>query len=85
MASLELDLYRKFRKSNYCIGILSIDGKKFCNTIEDKDRGLDHSHGSSESSCSQVKVAGETCIPYGRYQVTLKVKSKKYSQKRLSL
>jgi len=79
MKPLELDLYRKYRKSSYCIGILSIDGKRICNVIEDRDRGLDHSHGESESDCSQIKVPSETCIPYGRYRVTLGIKSPKFS------
>ena len=33
-------LKRIARKPNYTIGRLYIDGKYFCDTIEDKDRGL---------------------------------------------
>jgi hypothetical protein len=34
---------RKYKKSDYTIGNLYIDGKWFCNTLEDADRGLDSS------------------------------------------
>ena len=35
---MELFLERKYKKSNYTIGKLYINGKYFSNTIEDKDR-----------------------------------------------
>ena len=34
-----LDVYKR-QKETYTIGKLSIDGENFCDTIEDKDRGL---------------------------------------------
>ena len=37
---MELELYRKYRKNGYSIGLLYIDGKFICNTLEDTDRGL---------------------------------------------
>lgn len=78
MRTLELDLYRKYRKKDYTIGILSINGRRICDTLEDPDRGLDH---SGESECSDNKIKGRTCIPYGRYQITLKVRSPKFGNR----
>jgi len=37
---MELLLDRKYKKSNYTIGKLYIDGEYFCDTCEDKDRGI---------------------------------------------
>lgn len=44
-----------------------IDGKYFCFTLEDEDRGLDQ----EDELCDIVskKVYGDTCIPYGTYNV----------------
>jgi len=38
---MKLTLKRIAKRDTYTIGNLYIDGKFFCNTIEDKDRGLD--------------------------------------------
>ena len=38
---MKLKLVRKYRKETYTIGKLYVDGVYFCDTIEDKDRGLD--------------------------------------------
>ena len=35
-----LKLIRKYKKATYTIGNLLVDGAFFCNTLEDKDRGL---------------------------------------------
>lgn len=78
MSKLVLDLYRKFRGESYCIGDLSVDGKFFCNTIEDKDRGLNHQPGAE---CSGNKIPKLTCIPYGLYRVTINQVSPKFSSK----
>ena len=37
---MEIDLRRIARKPTYTIGRLSIDGRYFCDTVEDKDRDL---------------------------------------------
>lgn len=77
---MELTLERKWRKDGYSIGRLYVDGKYFCNTLEDRDRDL--YQGMSEDWIREKKVYGETAIPYGRYRITMKVKSPKYSQKK---
>ena len=35
---MNITLYRKWKKDTYTIGQLYVDGKFFCNTVEDKDR-----------------------------------------------
>ena len=47
---MQLVLERKWKKPNYTIGVLSIDGKRFCETLEDGDRN----HNSS-MSVEQIK------------------------------
>ena len=64
---MKLTLVRKYRKENYCIGDLYIDGVWFCNVLEDKDRGLDDSMTVEE--ILKKKIKGETAIPYGTYAV----------------
>lgn len=47
---------------------MSVDGKYFCDTLEDVDRGL-----TSDMQLAEIqkrKIYGETAIPTGRYQVT---------------
>lgn len=74
---MELTLIRKYPKETYTIGQLYIDGKFFCNTIEDKDRGLYQTMNSQE--IKEKKVYAQTAIPYGRYRVTLNIQSPKFS------
>lgn len=37
---MRLKLIRRYKKDTYTIGQLLVDGAFFCNTLEDKDRGL---------------------------------------------
>lgn len=76
---MELRLERKWKKEKYTIGNLYVDGKFFCNTIEDCDRGLRQDLPLSVNQ--KRKVKNETAIPTGRYRVTLGVKSPKMSQR----
>lgn len=75
---MELVVERKWPKEAYTIGRLYIDGQLFCNTLEDKDRGL-WIYDSPER-IRDVKIPGETAIPKGRYLVNMDVLSPKYSQ-----
>ena len=68
---------RKWRKTDYTIGNLYVDGVLFSNTLEDPDRGLDSSMPLDE--IKRIKVKGDTCIPYGTYRVSLDITSPKYS------
>lgn len=46
---------------------LYVDGRYFCDVLEDVDRGLD----SEKPETLKRKVPGQTAIPYGKYKVTL--------------
>lgn len=66
---MELRLERKYRSSKYCIDKLYINGKYFSDALEDPDRGLTDSMSLEE--IKKIKVKGNTCIPYGTYNVTI--------------
>ena len=66
---MRLTLVRIANRPTYCIGKLYIDGKWFCDVLEDVDRGLDDS--MSEEEVLKRKIKGETAIPTGIYQVLL--------------
>lgn len=75
--TLELLLDRKYKNETYTIGNLYVDGEWFCNTLEDKDRGL--SQTMSLEEIKETKVYGETAIPTGRYEVRMDIVSPKYN------
>ena len=75
---MELLLKRIARRETYTIGRLYIDGQYFCDTVEDKDRDLNH-NGVFDNG--EKKVYAETAIPNGRYQVTMWVQSPKFSKR----
>ena len=66
---MRLTLIRIANRPTYCIGKLYIDGKYFCDTIEDTDRGLKDE--MSVEEILKLKVKGETAIPTGIYHVYL--------------
>ena len=66
---MRLTLKRIANKKDYCIGKLYINGKYFCDTLEDVDRGLDDS--MTEDDIKQIKIKGQTAIPVGIYTVLL--------------
>ena len=76
---MELKLIRKYRKTDYTIGILYINNKYFCEILEDTDRGLKDSMSLEE--IKKIKIKDQTCIPYGTYTITLDVVSPKFSTK----
>lgn len=51
------------------MGVMLIDSKFFCYTLEDEDRGLRQDMPLSE--IVEKKVYGETAIPVGKYKVRL--------------
>ena len=75
---MEILIKRIAKKSTYTIGKLYIDNKYFCDTLEDKDRGLNSS--MSESQIKGVKVYGETAIPMGTYKIDMNTISPKFSK-----
>lgn len=72
-----LKIDRKYKKLGYTIGNLYIDGKWFCNTCEDTDRGLRQTMPVEEIKAK--KIYGMTAIPTGRYIVRMDIVSPKYS------
>ena len=74
---MKLRLERRWPKQTYTIGILFIDGLRFCETLEDKDRGLKQT--DSLSYIKSRKVYQETAIPKGTYKVAMNITSPKYS------
>lgn len=66
---MRLTLKRIANRPTYCIGKLYINGKYFCDTLEDTDRGLNSS--MSEEELREMKIKGETAIPVGIYKVIL--------------
>lgn len=65
---MKLELKRRFWGESYTIGSLSIDGKKFCDTLEDKVRDL-NKNGVFDGD--EKKVYAETAIPYGTYDIVV--------------
>lgn len=74
---MELTLSRRYNTTTYTIGSLMVNGTYYCDTLEDRNRNL--SSTMSLDEINKIKVKGETAIPYGKYKVTLGVKSPKYS------
>lgn len=64
---MEIIVKRIAKKETYTIGKMYIDGKYFCDTLEDKDRGLSQS--MTEEEIRKRKVYGLTAIPTGAYKV----------------
>ncbi len=61
---MKLIVERKWRKDDYTIGVLSVNGVRLCNTLEDAVRA--------------DKIYGKTAIPKGTYRVLVNVKSPKF-------
>ncbi|SFG38145.1 DUF5675 family protein [Prevotella sp. KH2C16] len=66
---MRIRIDRKWKRDAYTIGRLSVNGTYLCDCVEDRDRGLDASMPLSE--IRKRKVAGETAIPYGEYEVLI--------------
>lgn len=71
---MEILVKRLFKKSDYTIGKMYIDGVYFCDTVEDTDRGL--SQNMKNSTIEAKKMYSKTAIPTGRYRVVLSYSNK---------
>lgn len=60
---MELTLKRDILADGYTLGVLSVDGKPYCYTVEDMVR-------------EGVKIPGKTAIPYGRYKVIVNMSNR---------
>lgn len=74
---MRLKLDRRWKKATYTIGVLYVDGVRFCETLEDRDRGL--KQGDHPNIIRSRKVFGETAIPTGTYGVAMNITSPKYA------
>lgn len=63
---IKIKVVRDTFTENTTIGKMYVNGKYFCETLEDKDRGLDQKLSLEENK--KLKVKAETCIPYGKYK-----------------
>ena len=75
---MEILVYRKWPKGDYCVGRMFIDGELVANTMEDCDRGL--SDAMEESTIRSRKIQGRTAIPRGRYIVDMTTYSPKFGK-----
>ena len=76
---LTLKRYVMKPSKDYTIGRLYVDGKYFCDTLEDRQRGLASDMPLKE--ILRIKVKHETAIPTGRYRVRMDIESPKYAEK----
>lgn len=70
--ALELKNKRIYKADTYTIGKLyniTDSDKYICDTLEDKDRGLNDK--MSEAEIKKIKVHSQTAIPTGRYEIIL--------------
>ena len=63
---MKLKLQRRFFGDTYTIGTMYIDGVRFCDTLEDKNRDLNH---NGKFDNGEKKVMHQTAIPFGTYNV----------------
>ena len=73
---MKLTLERRYKCNGYTIGRLLVDGKYFCDTLEDADRGLTDAMTKAEIKAKKLKSI--TAIPTGVYYITLGVVSPKF-------
>lgn len=70
MMILELKVDRKWKKPEWTISNFFVNGVKWCNVLEDTDRGLNQNMPLSE--IKKRKKDGITAIPSGRYEVVMR-------------
>lgn len=76
---MKITVDRKWKKEDYTIGRMYINGEFFCNTLEDTDRGITQT--MDKNILRSRKIPNHTAIPSGIYDITLDVVSPKFSKK----
>ena len=71
---MDITVERINYQEDYTEGKMYIDGEYFCDTLEDKDRGLDDT--MSVKDITKIKKHGVTAIPKGKYRVILSYSEK---------
>ena len=75
---MEILLKRIARRPTYTIGRLAVNGSRFCDSLEDPDRGLRQDMSLAEIQV--IKKPGETAIPVGRYRVDMETYSQRFGR-----
>lgn len=73
---MEVRVRRIALKDTYTIGKMYINGEYVCDVLEDKVRDI-NKNGVFDNG--ETKIANRTAIPYGTYEITMDVKSTKFS------
>ena len=68
---MEILIDRAFKKADYTISHLLINGKRFCETVEDADRGLTSKTPVDKIKEVKSRYPGMTAIPSGTYRLTI--------------
>jgi hypothetical protein len=71
---MKITVTRRFFAPTYTIGTMLVDGVRFSDTLEDKDR--DRNRDGDLNDPGEGKVYAQTAIPDGRYRVTLDMSPK---------
>lgn len=66
---MRIKVERKWKNEDYTIGIMYVNGTRFSETLEDKDRGLKDS--MTEEEIKNKKIYGKTAIPTGTYKIKM--------------
>lgn len=77
---MELRIDRQYKGLDYVISNLYVNDEKFGYVLEDADRGLRQE--MQEATIRREKIYGKTAIPYGRYKITLSVKSPRFGEQK---
>lgn len=75
---MQILIQRHALKEGYTIGRMEINGRYFCDTLEDTDRGL--SEEMSEDEIAALKVKGATAIPTGTYRIDMQTRSPRFGR-----
>lgn len=74
---MKIEVKRIAKRATYTIGRMFIDGKYFCDTLEDTDRNI--TQNTPLNRIKSVKITGQTAIPIGTYKVIVN-KSPKFGR-----
>ena len=75
---MQILIQRHAMKAGYTIGRMEINGRYFCDTLEDTDRGLRES--MTEDEIAALKVKGATAIPTGTYRIDMQTRSPRFGR-----
>ena len=75
---MKILIQRHALKADYTIGRMEINGRYFCDTLEDTDRGLRES--MTEDEIAALKVKGATAIPTGTYRIDMQTRSPRFGR-----